>query len=247
MDFLRSRQRCGQKNGVYRPGNFKTAMFITIEGIEGSGKSTQIGNIAGYLREAGLECLITREPGGTGIGEKIRTILLNRDHHMLDPMAELLLYTADRAQHIREKILPALQSGMAVVCDRFIDSTIAYQGAARGIGPQTIHELSRLVLPDLRPDVTFLLDLSPEVGLLRAWKEIESGNRDGGQSRFEREKIRFHETVREGYLALAAAEPERFRIIDAADPPERVRDAIFSVLRERLTVREDLFHRNMPT
>lgn len=222
-------------------------MFITLEGIEGSGKTTQIENIAGFLRGSGRECLITREPGGTLIGGKIRTLLLNRDHHMLDPMAELLLYTADRAQHIGEKILPALESGMSVVCDRFIDSTIAYQGAARGIGAQTIHELNRLVLPGLRPDITFLLDLSPEVGLLRAWKEIESGKRDGGQSRFEREKIRFHETVREGYLALAAAEPERFRVIDAADPPERVRDAIFCVLRETLTAREDLFHRNIPT
>jgi len=222
-------------------------MFITLEGIEGSGKTTQIENIAGFLRGAGRGCLITREPGGTGIGGEIRTILLNRDHHMLDPMAELLLYTADRAQHIGEKILPALESGMSVVCDRFIDSTIAYQGAARGIGARTIYELNRLVLPGLRPDITFLLDLSPEVGLLRAWKAIESGRRDGGQSRFERERIRFHETVREGYLALADAEPERFRVIDAADPPERVRDAIFSVLREKLTARENLFHRNLPT
>ena len=221
-------------------------MFITIEGIEGSGKSTQIENIAGFLRRAGRECLVTREPGGTEIGGKIRTILLDRDHQMLDPMAELLLYTADRAQHISEKILPALQSGIAVVCDRFVDSTIAYQGAARGIGPKTIHELGRLVLPDLRPDLTFLLDLSPEVGLLRAWKEIDSGKRDNGQSRFEREKIRFHETVREGYLALAAAEPERFRIIDAAESPERVRDAILFVLRGRLAARKGLSHRNMP-
>jgi len=214
-------------------------MFITLEGIEGSGKTTQLAHISGYLRGIGRECLVTREPGGTKIGEKIRNILLDRDHDMLDAMAELLLYTADRAQHVHETIKPALDSGKIVICDRFHDSTIAYQGAARGIDADTIKALGRLVLKDVSPDGTFLLDLPPETGLLRAWKEINAGAREKGQSRFEREKRRFHEKVRQGYLALAAAEPHRIKIIDASLPPADVTDAILAELKNFLYTYEN--------
>ncbi|MFO8111427.1 MAG: dTMP kinase [Desulfosalsimonadaceae bacterium] len=205
-------------------------MFITMEGIEGSGKTTQIAHISKYLLENGYPCTITREPGGTKIGEKIRQILLDRDHDMLDAMAELLLYTADRAQHVNETIKPALDGGKIVICDRFLDSTIAYQGAARGIDAKIIAGINHLVLKDVSPDITFLLDLPPETGLMRAWREIDAGTRDTAQSRFEREKILFHEKVRQGYLALADAEPQRIKIIDAALPPEEVKEAILAHL-----------------
>ncbi len=208
-----------------------------MEGIEGSGKTTQIAYISGYLREHGYECMVTREPGGTKIGEKIRKILLDRDHDMLDAMAELLLYTADRAQHVSEKIRPALDSGKIVLCDRFYDSTIAYQGAARGIEAATIIALGRLVLKGIAPDITFLLDLPPEAGLLRAWQEINAGGRDTSQSRFEREKMLFHKKVREGYLSLAEAEPQRIRIVDGSLPPEIVKETILEELRKFLYIK----------
>jgi dTMP kinase len=212
-------------------------MFITIEGIEGSGKTTQISHMAGFLNRMGYECIVTREPGGTKIGEKIRRILLDQDHHMLDAIAELLLYTADRAQHVSETIKPALDEGKVVLCDRFCDSTIAYQGAARGIDAGTVKALNRLVLKDISPDITFLLDLPPDVGLLRAWKEIDNGSRDVAQSRFEREQILFHEKVRRGYLSLAKAEPERFRVIDASLSPEAVKDGILQELERFVGVK----------
>ncbi len=206
-------------------------MLITMEGIEGSGKSTQIAHIAAYFHQKGYECVVTREPGGTKIGEKIRRILLDRDHDMLDAMAELLLYTADRAQHVSEIIKPALDKGNIVICDRFLDSTIAYQGAARGIGPDTVTSINRLVLKGIWPDITFLLDLPSEIGLSRAWRAIDAGARDTSQSRFEREKIVFHEKVRQGYLALAEAEPERIRIIDASASPGDVKAALLEQLK----------------
>jgi len=210
-------------------------MFITLEGIEGSGKTTQIGNIADYLRNNGYDCLITKEPGGTVIGRKIRAILLDPDHHLLDPMAELLLYAADRAQHVSRHIRPALAAGKVVICDRFYDSTIAYQGAARGIDSEIIQELNRLVLSDIKPDITFLLDLPPETGLSRAWSELRGGGRDRGESRFERETLLFHQKVRQGYQRLAAAEPERIRVIDARLPADQVARAIASELHKFLS------------
>lgn len=215
-------------------------MFLTLEGIEGSGKTTQVSFIERHLRGKGHDCLITKEPGGTVIGGKIRSILLDPDHHTLDPMAELLLYTADRAQHVSERIRPALAAGKTVICDRFYDSTIVYQGAARGIDPGIILELNRLVLGDIKPDITFLLDLPPETGLSRAWRELRSGNRDNGESRFEREKLLFHQKVREGYHRLAAADPERIRVIDAAASPEDVSNVIILELDRFLAVRKVL-------
>ncbi len=207
-------------------------MFITLEGIEGSGKTTQMATISRFLEGSGHACVLTKEPGGTPIGEKIRAILLDPEHRQLDAMAELLLYTADRAQHVSQQIKPALDAGKTVICDRFYDSTIVYQGAARGINAGVIRELNRLVLYNVAPDITFLLDLPPEVGLSRAWNEIRSGGRDDSESRFEREKLLFHEKVRQGYLQLAAAEPQRFRIIDASMPARDVGKAIISELQQ---------------
>ncbi|MGM0454008.1 MAG: dTMP kinase [Thermodesulfobacteriota bacterium] len=200
----------------------KTALFVTLEGIEGSGKSTQMCHLARYFEDRGRCCVVTKEPGGTVIGEKIRRILLDPDHRGLDAMAELLLYTADRAQHVSECIRPALTAGKTVICDRFLDSTVVYQGAARGIDADTILEINRRVLAGIAPDVTFLLDLPPEIGLSRAWKEIDSGGRDRGQSRFEQERIQFHEKVRQGYQRIAAEAPERFCVIDASRDAEAV-------------------------
>lgn len=191
-------------------------MFITFEGIEGSGKTTQIQNIAEFIRSRGKDCLVTREPGGTKIGEKVRAILLDPQSKDMDPMTELLLYKADRVQHVKKMVIPSLSSGKIVLCDRYVDATVVYQGFARGIDVSLIHRLHKLILKDLKPDMTILLDLAPEVGLPRAWKQIENGKRVGFETRFEKEALPFHQKVREGYLELARLEPARFRIVDAS-------------------------------
>ena len=197
-------------------------MFITLEGIEGSGKTTQIRRLAEFLEDKGVDCVTTRQPGGTLIGENIRSILLDPANSALEPLAELLLYMADRAQHINELIRPALKNGKTVVCDRYFDATLVYQGFARGLSIELIGQLHQLLFDDLKPDVTLLLDLSPQVGLERAWQQLNNGQRSGDESRFEAEAVAFHEKVRAGYLELARLEPERFRIIDAAQPQNQV-------------------------
>jgi len=173
---------------------------------------------------------MTREPGGTRIGKKIRAILLDPESKDMDPLAELLLYTADRAQHIKELVNPFLSAGKTVLCDRFYDATVAYQGFARGLDIGLINKLHKLILEDLKPDITFLLDLPPKVGLLRAWQQIKNGTRTGIETRFEEEKLPFHEKVRSGYLELARVEPDRFRVIDASRDKYHVRDEIIKIL-----------------
>lgn len=205
-------------------------MFITLEGIEGSGKTTQASHIVQSLQEQGFDCVSTREPGGTRIGEKIRTILLDPESKDIDPLTELLLYTADRAQHIKEFISPNLSAGKIVLCDRYYDATVVYQGFARGLDIGLIQKLHRLIFSDLKPDITILLDLPPEVGLARAWKQIKNGTRTDIETRFEKETIAFHEKVRSGYLELAQLEPERFWVIDAAKDENRVREKIINTL-----------------
>jgi len=205
-------------------------MFITFEGIEGSGKTTQLNHIADYLRKKGEACVLTREPGGTPIGEKIRAILLDPASKGMDPMTELLLYTADRVQHVKELLGPSLAAGKIVLCDRYFDATLVYQGYARGLDIELIEQLHRMLPAGLRPDITFLLDLPPEMGLSRAWAQIDAGNRTGRESRFEKEALSFHEKVRSGYLALARKEPERFRIIDAGRDAAEVQTEILKVL-----------------
>jgi dTMP kinase len=209
-------------------------MFITLEGIEGSGKTTQAGYIVQSLQRKGYDCVITREPGGTRIGEKIRSILLDPESKDIDPLTELLLYTADRAQHIKEFIYPSLSAGKIVLCDRYYDATVVYQGFARGLDIDLIKRLHGLMFADLKPDITILLDLPPEEGLSRAWKQIKNGTRTDLETRFEKETLSFHEKVRSGYLELARLEPERFRVIDAAKDENRVREKIIKTLSREM-------------
>ena len=203
-------------------------MFITLEGIEGSGKTTQIGRLVEFLENKGISCVKTRQPGGTLIGENIRSILLDPANSALAPLAELLLYMADRAQHIHELIRPALKKGKTVVCDRYFDATLVYQGFARGLSIELIRQLHQLLFNDVKPDVTLVLELSPQVGLERAWQQLDSGQRSGDESRFEAEALAFHQKVRAGYLELARLEPDRFQIIDAAQS----RDEVFAAIRQ---------------
>jgi dTMP kinase len=205
-------------------------MFITLEGIEGSGKTTQVKHIVAYLKTKGYDCVVTREPGATKIGKKIRSILLDPASQDLDPLAELLLYIADRVQHVKELITPALSAGKAVICDRFFDATVVYQGYARGLDIGLINRMHHLILEGLKPDITILLDLAPEIGLSRAWQQIENGKRAGRETRFEEEALSFHQKVRAGYLELASLEPDRFRIIDASQDEDQVRKDIIAAL-----------------
>jgi len=213
-------------------------MFITLEGIEGCGKTTQINHLITFFEKRGQPCVVTREPGGTAIGKQIRSILLNPASTGLVPKAELLLYMADRAQHIESLVKPCLSEGKVVICDRYFDATVVYQGYARGLDTQFIHDLHRTVLDDLKPDITFLLDLSPRIGLARAWKQLDEGSRSGTESRFEQEAFDFHEKVRSGYLELARLEPERFRVIDGAQTENKVQADIQGVLTEYLDKKE---------
>ena len=201
-------------------------MFITLEGIEGAGKTCQLPNIVEFLKSKGHECFTTREPGGTAVGRRIREILLDPTNVDLDPAAELLLYFADRIQHIRTVIEPHLAENHIVLCDRFFDATLVYQGYARGLDTRIIRKLHALICDNLQPDLTLLFDLDPETGLARAWRQIHNGGRTGSETRFEQEKIDFHQQVRAGYLELAHLAPQRFRIIDAGQDMQTVTDAI---------------------
>jgi dTMP kinase len=212
-------------------------MFITLEGIEGSGKTTQIGRLVEFLENRGIECVTTRQPGGTRIGENIRSILLDPANSALAPMTELLLYMADRSQHIYELIGPCLQAGKTVICDRYFDATMVYQGFARGLNIELIQELHQILFDDLKPDVTLLLDLAPQVGLQRAWQQLNNGQRSGLESRFEAETVAFHEKVRAGYLELARLEPGRFRIVDATQS----QDQVFAAMRKIVSSTLDHF------
>lgn len=212
-------------------------MFITLEGIEGAGKTSQLDNIVALMRAGGYGCVTTREPGGTVVGARIREVLLNPENHDLDPDAELLLYVADRVQHIKTIIKPHLAAGRVVLCDRFHDATMAYQGYARGLDKTLIRDLHRLVCHDFTPDLTLLFDLDPEVGLARAWRQINNGGRTDKESRFEKETLVFHQKVRQGYLELARNEPDRFKIIDAEQDPSRVARQIETVLSHYLANR----------
>jgi dTMP kinase len=205
-------------------------MFITLEGIEGSGKTTQIEYLVSFLENKGNPCVTTREPGGTVIGNKIRAILLDPERKDMDARTELLLYMADRAQHIHSLIKPSLAAGKTVLCDRYFDATVVYQGYARGLGIELIKNLHSALFADLKPDITILLDLPPQVGLRRAWKQLNNGQRSNKEGRFEEEKLEFHQRVREGYLELANAEPDRFHIIDAAQDEQLVRNNILKII-----------------
>ncbi|MCB2148283.1 MAG: dTMP kinase [Deltaproteobacteria bacterium] len=208
-------------------------MFITLEGIEGSGKTTQIQIVADWLMTIGRDCLTTREPGGTPIGGQIRSVLLHPENSDLAPAAELLLYVADRVQHLETVVRPALAAGRVVVCDRYFDATLVYQGYARGLDRGMIRQLHQLVCNGLTPDLTLLLDLDPEAGLARAWRRIDADAAHAKESRFEKERLAFHRRVRAGYLDLARREPRRFVIIDAEVDEQAVREQIEAALKSR--------------
>ncbi|MDY7035985.1 MAG: dTMP kinase [Thermodesulfobacteriota bacterium] len=205
-------------------------MFISFEGIEGCGKTTQIKRLVKKIEGFGIPLITTLEPGGTMIGETIRHILLNSHNKKLSPLTELILYSADRAQHIEEVIKPALNQKKWVICDRFFDSTVAYQGAARGQDMKLIRALNDEVTQGIRPDITFLLDCSVDIGLHRALRRNKAVFQED-QDRFEREKMDFHMKVRRSYLELAHQEPKRFVIIDATLHKAEVEKNIFQHIK----------------
>ena len=203
-------------------------LFITFEGTDGAGKTTQIERLTADLRQIGYDVCLTREPGGTPISEQIRDMLLNPDHSEMAATTELMLYAASRAQHVSEVIKPALKAGKIVICSRFTDATIVYQGYGRGLDLERIHRLNRIATDGVTPDVTFVLDLPVETGLQRVQ------NSRGGLDRLEREKIDFHHRLREGYQTIAQQEPQRLKIIDAQVSPEQVYAQIQAIIEPLL-------------
>ncbi|WP_207262172.1 dTMP kinase [Desulfovibrio sp. Huiquan2017] len=197
-------------------------MFITFEGIEGTGKSTQIARVREYFEAQGREVVQTMEPGGSRIGVELRKMLLHVDNREITPTTELFLYLADRAQHVGQIIRPALEAGKVVLCDRFADSTIVYQGYGRGLDTSMLRELNGVAVNGLWPDLTIVLDIDPEIGLKRATlRNIEDGKAKE-EGRFEAEHLSFHQRIREGYLTWAAFNRKRIRVIEAAGTPEEV-------------------------
>ncbi len=207
--------------------------FITFEGIEGSGKSTQIALLHDHLTAAGRQVTLTREPGGTPIGDQVRRILLDPANGAMDPAAELLLYAASRAQHLAGVIRPALAAGRIVLCDRFADATLAYQGYGRGLSIPMIRELDGIVTQGLRPDLTVLLDIDARTGLGRA-RGRNARERLEGEARFENEDILFHTRVRDGYYILANDEPDRIRLVNAAREPGEIQADVRRIVDEFL-------------
>ncbi len=206
--------------------------FITFEGVEGCGKTTQIKLLSDFLSARGIDTLLTREPGGCPIADKIRAILLDAENQALSPLAELMLYAAARAQHVTEVISPALEAGNIVLCDRFCDATLAYQSFGRGIDRSIIDSLNLHACQGVSPDLTILVDCDPAIGLERARRRIEasSGPRE---ERFELEALAFHHRVRDGYRQLATDQPDRFLIIDGSDSIE----TIFAAISRRVLAR----------
>lgn len=203
-------------------------MFVTFEGIEGCGKTTVMARLARWLEERRYDFLQTREPGGTPIGGSIRAILLDRRNRHLSPQAELHLYLADRAQHVAQVVRPALDAGRAVLCDRYGDSTVAYQGWARGLGVEAVRALHLAVSGQTQPDLTLLLDLPAEEGLRRA-----RGRSEEGDTRLEEEELRFHRRVRSAFLRIAGEEPDRVVVVDATRPEGLVFESVLTVFRSR--------------
>jgi dTMP kinase len=191
-------------------------LFITFEGIEGSGKTTQVRLLRDYVERKGYRCQTTREPGGCQIGDRIRDILMDSDNQNLTPLSELLLIMANRAQHVAEVIQPALRDGRVLICDRFHDATVAYQGFARGVALDLIERLREMVAAGLKPDLTILLDCPVELGLERARERLANENASWREGRFEGEKGDFHQRVRDAYLAMAKAEPHRIKVVDGS-------------------------------
>jgi len=208
--------------------------FITIEGLDGCGKSTQLGKLAEVLRAQGIEVVLTREPGGTPAGESIRGLLLDSRTTGLAPMAELALMFASRAQHLHEVILPALAAGRWILCDRFTDSTEAYQGGGRKVGVEPVRQLHQLLCGDIQPDLTLLMDSEVSASVARARRRNTAVSGPHDENRFEQESRAFFERVRNGYLAIAKREPGRVVLLDARFPIDIVHGEIVKAVATRL-------------
>lgn len=212
--------------------------FITFEGIDGSGKSTQLRLLNTFLRARGCDVMTTREPGGTTLGLRLREALLDA-HEEVDPLTELLVFAADRAQHVRRKLLPALETGAVVISDRYADATVAYQGAGRGFAPELISQIVQLATGGLKPDLTLLFDVSIKESVSRTTRRSsgKSSSGRGGRDRLDIEHAEFHARVREAYLRIAEAEPGRVKVIDTTGPvdstQERVKEVIVPFLKSR--------------
>lgn len=204
-----------------------SGLFITFEGIEGCGKSTQLAQCAAALRLRGADVVTTREPGGTLVGDAIRAVLLDPQHRDMTPTTECLLYAASRAQHVEQLIAPALARGTIVLCDRFADATTAYQGAARGLSDTLITDVHRIATRGVWPQCTLVIDVPVAVGLARAKSR-------GAADRIEQETRNFHDRVRTAYLAIAAAEPERVHVIDGSGSPEDVHQRVMAIVLQQL-------------
>ena len=207
----------------------KKGLFVTFEGIEGCGKSTQARLLAESLRNLGLSVLLTREPGGPRISEEIRTILLNKEFNEMNRLTEVFLYMASRAQHTLEWIIPAIEKGQIVICDRYYDSTYAYQGAAREIPEYEIETINTIATTGLKPDVTYIIDVPVEIGLER----LHNGTKTEDIDRLESEDIDFHRRVRAGYLKLAKKEPDRVVVIDGTKNIEEIHKDIMKNIKQR--------------
>lgn len=204
-------------------------MFITLEGPEGSGKTTAVETAVKKLEEMGYQIVRTREPGGTPIAEQIRNVILDKANTAMDPRTEALLYAASRRQHLVEKVWPAIKDGKIVICDRFLDSSLAYQGVARGLGVDEVLNINLFATENTWPDLTLLFDLDPEVGLARI-----NSNPDREVNRLDVEKLDFHKKVRNAFLDLAKRFPDRFVVIDASQPREIVAKATLDNILSRL-------------
>ena len=204
-------------------------MFITLEGPEGSGKTTAVEAAVNKLKEMGYEIVRTREPGGTPISEQIRNVILDKENTAMDPRTEALLYAAARRQHLVEKVWPLTHEGKIVVCDRYIDSSLAYQGGARGLGIQNIIDINMFATENTWPDLTLLFDIEPELGLARI-----NANAAREVNRLDLEKLEFHKKVRETFLELAKSQPNRFVVIDASKSQEEVANAALNAILARI-------------
>lgn len=206
----------------------RKGLFITFEGNDGSGKTTQIRLLADYLRNKGIEVVLTREPGGTPIGEKIRSVLLDKANKEMHPVTEMLLYAASRAQLVNTLIRPAIEEGKAVICDRFVDSSYAYQAMGRGLGLKTVKNVNSYAIGDCMPDITFFMDIDADAAMKRRNSSGEEADR------LESEKIEFHRNVYEGYKNLLSLYPERIKAIDVLKSPEQVFESIKTHIDELL-------------
>ncbi|MCX5850165.1 MAG: dTMP kinase [Deltaproteobacteria bacterium] len=212
--------------------------FITFEGIEGSGKSTQIKLVAEYLVEKNIPLLVTQEPSGTNIGRKIGGILFNREHHNMCAETEIFLFCAARAQHVREMIMPALKQNKVVLCDRFSDATYAYQGFGRGLDQEFIKLINDYSAMLLKPDLTLLFDLPVEIGLQRATERNNRLAKPSSTDRFEKENMDFHRRIREGYLNILKNDPDRFRLIDAARDVETIQKDVRTYINNFINLKD---------